>query len=95
MDLVKELAALVQRLCEESFGGEGKEALFSLASDWTAFFERGNSKVGIPEPYFVSSNNCVAFTYMYLLFGVAASRDRLQKLVEKHKPQIPLVLRSN
>jgi hypothetical protein len=94
MDLVRELAALIQTLCEESFGVEGKQALFVLADDWTAFFNPDNSKIGLAEPYFISSNHCVAFTFMYLLFGVAASRDRLRNLVEIHKPRLPLVLTS-
>ena len=85
-NIVGELPAWIQRLCEDTFGVDNKESLFSLAVRWQEFFDPKPSKEGVLEPYDLSEELRVAFTYKYLLFGISASKHRLTLRLNQTQP---------
>src|SRR2546421_1391313 len=77
MDIVKELPARIQMQCEKVFHGD-EFKLYESNEKWKDFFTPNTTKLGLEEPYLGSEEQRVSFIYQYLLFGVAASRDRLK-----------------
>jgi len=90
MDLVKELPARIQTQCQITFDND-EEGLYDLAQDWKKFFTPNTSKSGVKEPYLDDEKYRVSFVYQYLLFGVAASKDRLDDLIKRFEAKIPIV----
>jgi len=92
MDIVKELPSRIQRQCEKVFHGD-ESKLYEFTGKWKEFFTPNTTKVGLEEPYLGSEEQRVSFIYQHLLFGVAASTDRLKDLIEEKKASVPIVHR--
>jgi hypothetical protein len=92
MDIIKELPARIQMQCEKVFHGN-ESKLYESSARWKDFFTPHTTKFGLEEPYLGSEEQRVSFIYRYLLFGVAASRDRLKNLIEDSGVSVPIVRR--
>lgn len=90
MDIVKELPARIQMQCEKVFHDD-ESKLYESNEKWKDFFRPNTTTLGFAEPYLGSEEQRVSFIYQYLLFGVAASGDRLKGLIEDGRVSVPIV----
>jgi len=92
VDIIHGLPARIQRLCEDSFGVNESDLLLFVRYFNDFFSARANmTNRGSEEPYLLSLKHRTAFTYLYLLFGIAASRDRLKSIISRSGLDIPIV----
>ena len=94
--ILEKLPGWLQKLCEAAFGVKNEGQLSELADFWHEFFKPDASVTRLnlkQEPYLLSSKHRIAFAFKYLLFGIAASKDRLRRIIDQSELQIPIVPR--